>query len=349
MSRKYIGTNNDDHFMGSPGDDLFYLRDGDDSVYAGAGADTIHGGNGIDLVNFLFIGAVQEGVWVDLENGTGSRGDAEGDRYFSIENVLGTASDDVIIGNNDDNRLDGWDGNDVLKGGGGADDLWGQKGDDTIKGGGGDDILDGGWGINTLIGGEGDDVYYAYSEDTLVESVGEGHDFVYARATAASAWIYKLQANIEDMWLLNGTTAIGNNLSNTITGNELDNVLNGGGGADTLDGAIGLDTFVFQRGEAHGDRVHNFLGNGAGAGDVLRFHGYGTVAEGATFRQLTATEWQITSSDGLIQETITFVGGYSLETTTDLIFVPTLVANGSTLGIPISNADMAFANNADVA
>jgi len=44
----------------------------------------------------------------------------------------------------------------------------------------------------------------------------------------------------------------------------------------------------------------------------------GTLAEDATFHQITATEWPVTSADGLIRETITLVGT-TIDTTTDLI------------------------------
>ncbi len=71
--------------------------------------------------------------------------------------------------------------------------------------------------------------------------------------------------------------------------------------APDLWGLGGNDTFVFHAGQAQGDRIHEFYGNGAAAGDVLRFEGYGTLAQGATFHQLTATQWQINSADGLIR------------------------------------------------
>jgi Ca2+-binding RTX toxin-like protein len=116
----------------------------------------------------------------------------------------------------------------------------------------------------------------------------------------------------------NGT---GNALNNQIFCNVYDNVLDGGDGQDVLSGLGGNDTFVFKAGQANGDSVHEFEGNGVGTGDVLQFSGYGTIAQGATFHQLTATEWEITSADGLTQEIITFVGGPSIDTTNDLIFV----------------------------
>ena len=80
------------------------------------------------------------------------------------------------------------------------------------------------------------------------------------------------------------------------------------------------DTFVFQADQAQGDTVFEFEGNGDAAGDVLYFTGYGTAAEGATFTQQTATDWLITSADGLISETITLVGAPSIDAS-DFVFV----------------------------
>jgi len=51
-----------------------------------------------------------------------------------------------------------------------------------------------------------------------------------------------------------------------------------GADANRLEGRGGNDTFVFQRGQANGDTVTDFAGNGAGAGDILQFVGYGPGA-----------------------------------------------------------------------
>lgn len=40
----------------------------------------------------------------------------------------------------------------------------------------------------------------------------------------------------------------------------------------------GNDVFVFQAGQANGDTITDFLGNGAAAGDVMVFQGYGAGA-----------------------------------------------------------------------
>ena len=95
-----------------------------------------------------------------------------------------------------------------------------------------------------------------------------------------------------------------------ITGDGGANVLNGLGGADTLTGGSGFDVFVFNAGQANGDVVADFTGNGAAAGDTIGLVGFGTAAQGATLTQLSATQWQIHS--GLLNghnEVITLSNG----------------------------------------
>ncbi len=91
----------------------------------------------------------------------------------------------------------------------------------------------------------------------------------------------------------------------------------GGAGADTLNFDVGVDTgwggadndvFTFVRGQAAGDFVQDFFGNGASAGDRFVFQGYGTAAQGATFTQVDATHWRIHAADGL-NEIITLANG----------------------------------------
>ncbi len=78
---------------------------------------------------------------IDLEAGTASGGDAEGDRLVSIENVRGSQRNDTLTGDGGDNELRGYAGDDVLSGGAGADTLRGDGGADTLTGGAGDDVF----------------------------------------------------------------------------------------------------------------------------------------------------------------------------------------------------------------
>lgn len=96
---------------------------GDNHFRGLAGADTIDGGAGSDTVRYdrdaNYGGTF--GVDVNLEENTATDGFGFTDTLLNIENVRGTAFDDVIEGDDGDNDLRGLDGNDVLSGGGGND------------------------------------------------------------------------------------------------------------------------------------------------------------------------------------------------------------------------------------
>ena len=107
--------------------------------------------------------------------------------------------------------------------------------------------------------------------------------------------------------------------SNTLVGNSGDDILDGGGGLDQLTGNGGNDTFVFAAGEADGDAVVDFTGNGALAGDSFRFVGFSTAAGGGTFTQIGATQWQIHSGLDGHNEVITLLNGASVHAS-DYVF-----------------------------
>lgn len=102
---------------------------GDDILEGGAGADILDGGAGKDTVRYL---RSTSAVSVNLQTGVSTGGDAEGDTLLSIENIGGSAYDDVLIGDSSVNYLNGSLGNDTLDGKGGAGDiLHGEHGNDT--------------------------------------------------------------------------------------------------------------------------------------------------------------------------------------------------------------------------
>jgi Ca2+-binding RTX toxin-like protein len=142
----------------------------------------------------------------------------------------GNGLDNYIGGNGLINQLSGGGGNDSLSGGGSGD--W-------LNGAAGDDSLDGGTGQDAMSGGLGNDTYSVdQASDGVVESPGEGHDFVWSYASS-----YTLAPNVEDLRLgSNAVNGTGNGLANVIKGHVNDNVLSGGGGADTIEGWEGNDT-----------------------------------------------------------------------------------------------------------
>jgi Ca2+-binding RTX toxin-like protein len=318
-----MGTYRDDTIYGYGGNDDIFGWAGDDRILGGFGADHIDGGDGNDTAVYS---DSDVGVTVSLATGKGFDGTAEGDTLANVENLTGSPYDDTLIGDDGVNILDGGFGDDTIEGGGGDDILIGFYGHDTLRGGDGSDALmgdrgndwlDGGTGDDRMSGGEGHDVYYVDSTfDVVIEDPAWdwGYDAVYS-----SAYAYYLSdfSSIEILSLNTaagtGVYAYGNVQRNEIYGNANDNVVDGRGGSDTLYGGAGNDTFIFFAGEASGDIVADFSGNGAAAGDGLMFQGYGTLADGATLRQLSATEWEITSADRTLTDVITLVGAPAID------------------------------------
>ena len=92
------------------------------------GDDIVDGGPGNDTATFA---RATLDVQVDLAAGTAFGVETGRDTLISIENVIGGAGNDTIVGAADANKLSGGPGNDTLTGG---------LGDDLVDGGDGDDI-----------------------------------------------------------------------------------------------------------------------------------------------------------------------------------------------------------------
>ncbi|MBE2263973.1 MAG: hypothetical protein IAE92_14590 [Burkholderiaceae bacterium] len=117
----------------------------------------------------------------------------------------------------------------------------GGAGNDTLMGNDADNTLDGGAGIDSMAGGNGNDTYIVDNVlDEVLEAADAGIDTVrssvtYTLTTNVEDLILIGKATIH------GT---GNALDNVITGNTAGNVLDGGDGNDTLYGGGGLDTLI---------------------------------------------------------------------------------------------------------
>ncbi|KZK81756.1 Bifunctional hemolysin/adenylate cyclase precursor [Pseudovibrio sp. W64] len=136
-----IGDSNNNALYAQNGLDRLYGGEGDDTLNAyGSGADYLDGGEGEDAVRYRWSHAA---VTVNLSDQSQNAGDAAGDEYISIENVIGTDSySDTLIGNAGDNKLWGLGGDDALFGGEGNDSLYGGAGADHLDGGNGSDLVD---------------------------------------------------------------------------------------------------------------------------------------------------------------------------------------------------------------
>ncbi|HYC44527.1 MAG TPA: hypothetical protein VED01_03485 [Burkholderiales bacterium] len=287
---------------------------GNDTLIGGAGADTLDGGAGFDYASYA---SANGNVLARLGGASVNTGDAAGDAYLSIEGVFGSRFDDTIVGNASVNDLQGMDGEDYLQGLAGNDTLRGGSGGDRLEGGAGADILDGGAGVDYAAH------YYAaagVTVDLLAPAANSGDP--------AGDSYFAIEGLLGSQF---ADVLSGDNASNVIAGFDGDDLLAGRGGndvlqgmsgADTLDGGAGADrlaggagndAFAFTRGEAHGDALIDFAGNGAAAGDRLVFHGYGTAAQGATFVQIGAARWRIDSADGTVHEIVAFINAASID------------------------------------
>ena len=108
--------------------DAFNGFSGNDFFVGGPGGDTFTGGTGIDTVSY---DNALVGVRADLFNPATNTNDAAGDTYSSIENLIGSDFNDILVGNSQVNVLTGGLGNDFFFGG---------AGNDTLVGGAGTDI-----------------------------------------------------------------------------------------------------------------------------------------------------------------------------------------------------------------
>ena len=73
---------------------------------------------------------------------------------------------------------------------------------------------------------------------------------------------------------------------------------------------------MFHMGEADGDTVVDFAGNGTSPEDLLLFLGYGV---GATFTNIDGAHWQVNFNGGASHEIITFMSGASIDAS-DVLF-----------------------------
>src|SRR5262245_60129339 len=105
------GTIKSDRLFGTSANDIINSDDGEDVIEGGAGADTINGCFGSETASYSKSAV---GVQINLYNVTQHGGDAEGDRLFSIENVIGSSHRDTLIGNDGLNNLNGGSDDDFL-------------------------------------------------------------------------------------------------------------------------------------------------------------------------------------------------------------------------------------------
>ena len=200
---------------------------GNDYLVGGSGADTLDGGGGIDTASYA---AASSGVTAYIFARMGTAGDADGDRFISIENLEGSAFNDALNGDETVNTL--W-------GGAGDDWLNGQAANDVLEAGDGNDWLIGGGGADVLNGGNGTDtVFYLFPQDGMGVAVDLSTPSRNSGDAAGDTFV-----SIENVYGTQfGDMIYGDGGVNVLSGVDGNDLLSGGAGADTLDGGGGIDT-----------------------------------------------------------------------------------------------------------
>jgi Ca2+-binding RTX toxin-like protein len=112
------GDANANTLSGLAGNDTLNGGNGDDVLIGGAGSDALTGGAGIDTASYATAAA---GVTANMTTPSQNTGEAAGDTYNTIENLLGSAFADTLRGDGNANTIEGGAGNDTLTGNAGND------------------------------------------------------------------------------------------------------------------------------------------------------------------------------------------------------------------------------------
>jgi Ca2+-binding RTX toxin-like protein len=249
----------------------------DDLFISGAAADQFDGSMGSnDTVDYS---GSASGVTASLVGGSvGVGGDAQGDRLYNIETLIGSSFDDSLTANAAGSKLIGGSGNDVYfvngnavnvieTAGGGDDEVrtvltnlrladnverltyvgnsnftgFGNGLDNVITGGANNDILSGGAGADQFIGGAGiDTVSYIDSPGSITINTKTG-----------------VHTGIAE-----GDTFVGIEM---IQGSNLDDLFISGAAADQFDGSMGSNDTVDYSGSASGVTA-SLVGGSVGVG-----------------------------------------------------------------------------------
>lgn len=278
-SNLMAGKSGNDYLFGHDNNDELHGNSGDDVLEGGLGSDLLNGGSGNDTASY----AIAAGsVGVNLTKGVANDGEAGTDTLIGIENAVGSAFNDVLIGDSGANTLIGGDGFDRLDGRGGDDRMEGGAGDDiyTVREIG-DVVVEGAAEgtrdrINALVDFTSPDnvefLVGKFSSVGLNLTGNSGRDRIAgANKINSPDTILGLGGDDRLAGLVGDDVIDGGAGNDRIFGNSGDDILIGGFGDDVITGQFGNDVIVFQRGDG-ADRITDFNHRGDDTVDVTDFN-----------------------------------------------------------------------------
>ena len=279
---KLYGDGGDDMLFGGRGADELYGGRGDDTLFGGTGVDAVNGGAGHDMIYVHFhpgaIATTADTVnggdgndtvsfarWVDEEDDTvvtlalpaTDAADDGTNNYLGIENIIGSAEDDTLTGNDGDNVIEGGDGDDTLNPGTDGNDTVSYRSSDRAvdvdlsdttstsrsSGGhaGGDDIAD---GFENIIGSAHDDDLRGTVGvvPNIIEGLAGGDELDGGDADIAAGTSQTL-AQLNAIFAPDGDTNISDTLSYA---------------SSSAGVTVNLATFSASGGDAEGDEIKTF-------------------------------------------------------------------------------------------
>jgi Ca2+-binding RTX toxin-like protein len=185
-----------EHAWGGSGDDRLTGNGLGNLLMGGAGDDTLDGGAGRDTAAYVWAtAAVQVDLSISAPQDTGAAGV---DQLANLENLAGSAFDDLLSGD------------------------------------AGPNVINGLAGADTMTGGAGNDAYFVDQAGDLVVELatpGSGLDLVVAMLTT-----YALPTGVESLRLMasGAVVALGNALHNVVHAGPGDDQIDGGAGVDVV-------------------------------------------------------------------------------------------------------------------
>ncbi|MCV2422135.1 calcium-binding protein [Paucibacter sp. DJ2R-2] len=325
------GRGGNDRLVGGDGNDVLLGGDGNDLIDPGRGIDTVDGGSGTDTLDLRS----SSGAYIVDLNVQVTYDYVNAENLASIESVIGTRFNDAIYGSETTaNVIDGGDGGaDTLYGGNDLGDTlsYASSGRGVIIDLGVGKSYDGVdqdtiGGFEAVIGSAFSDKLFATFTQTVNPGTGGADTIVnpglLTYDSNPRSLIIDLTAGAAydgvDLDTLVGVKSVrGSAFDDQIFGSAGSDRIDGGTGFDRLFGGAGNDTFVLRKGEADGDILLDFTGNGNQVGDTIALYGY---SQGSTFTQLpgNSTAWLVTDATTGEVDVVRIIGEVSAN---DVAFV----------------------------
>jgi Ca2+-binding RTX toxin-like protein len=227
---------------------------GDNTFVATNGSDVLNGQGGNDTVDYSDAPA---GVTVNLGLTTAQNTGGSGtDTLSNIENVIGSAHADTLLGSAGANRLDGGIGIDTVSYANASGDVTIDLRNDSASGAGGNDVL---ISLENAVGSPFDDAISGDAAANVMDGAAGTDTIDYSDALTAapasaqpgvgvtvnlSLTIQQATGDGNDT-ILRFENVIGSKHNDRITGNADDNIVEGGLGNDSVNGGEGKDVVSY--------------------------------------------------------------------------------------------------------